>query len=115
MHRLDKVPHSAEDDTHNPHSIFKCVSCELCFHGDCARLGKGEKRLAQKISAVNMQTESLQALCWRCAQTSKVVWHAAIRDACRVTNVLATVAASKLKKAQVLDLAKKERDGRHLS
>ena len=86
--------------------MFKCVACEAAFHGDCEGLCKGEKKLAQKTSGVKTPTPQLHALCALCARTSRAVWNAANRDASKVTLALATLAAKKMKKAEVVALAK---------
>lgn len=104
--RMDKVPASEADGSRDPNCLFKCVACENIFHGDCAGLSKGEKKLAQKVSGIKTPTAQCQALCALCAQTSKVVWNAATRDASMVTLVLATIAAKKHKKSELVDLAK---------
>jgi hypothetical protein len=104
---MDKVPISQADGSHDPKCLFKCVACENVFHGDCAGLSKGEKKLAQKTSGISVSTAKCSALCALCAQTSKVVWNAATRDASMVTLVLATLAAKMHKKGELIELAKK--------
>jgi hypothetical protein len=103
--RMDKVPPSEVDGTCDPKCLFKCVACEDVFHGDCEGLSKGEKKIVQKVSHFKSKTSDCHALCGRCAQSSKVVWNAATRDASLVTLVLASIAAKKMKKSEVLALA----------
>ena len=62
--------------------------------------------MAQKISSTKMKASELSAICPRCAESGKTVWLAATRDASKVIFVLSSIAAQKLKKAQVVKLAK---------
>ena len=68
----------------------------------------GEKKVAQKVSSLTQKDRAkLGAICARCADSARAVWRAAIHDACKITELLSVLGASKMRKAQVIKLADK--------
>ena len=102
------MPPSSADGSQDARSFFKCIACELVFHGDCEGLSVGEKKVAQKVSSMSQKDRAkLGAICLRCSISARAVWRAATQDACKITELLSVLGANKMRRAQVIKLAKK--------
>ena len=102
------MPPSSADGSQDARSFFKCIACELVFHGDCEGLSVGEKKVAQKVSSMSQKDRAkLGAICLRCSISARAVWRAATQDACKITELLSVLGANKMRRAQVIKLAEK--------
>ena len=103
---MEKVPSSIADGSSKPSSIVKCAACGFCFHGDCIGLSKGEKAIARGTSALTTPIKDCDLVCPTCRDSSVAVWDAAVLDCSKVMGVLSQVAAKKMKRSEIIKLAK---------